>query len=179
MSLMVSALMVTQPRREAFEAQATADFMAQTYVPRELIVVRDPKDGTTLGELRNRAVMEARGEIVVVWDDDDRYDPHRIETQVYALGDGDLNFIDCLTLECRCGARVQSRVRDWECSMVARKARLVPYPKMNVGEDHAAVLAMADRTRSRISRPDLYTKVAHAGNTIDHKAILRNAGHRC
>lgn len=177
--MMVSALMVTQPGREAFEAQATADFMAQTYVPRELVVIRDPKDGTTLGELRNRAVAEARGELIAIWDDDDRHDIHRLQTQVFALQDSDMTFLERLTLECTCGQTTPSRRREWECSMVARKHRLLPYPPMKVSEDHAMVRSMSDRTRTMLDRPDLYTKRAHAWNTIDHKAILQNAGHRC
>ena len=41
----------------------------------------------TVGEKRNAAVLTARGEILVHWDDDDLYDPTRIEAQIAPLLD--------------------------------------------------------------------------------------------
>ena len=116
----VSCLMVTQPGREAFEAQATADFYAQDWPDKELVVIADrfdvpsqrwvamqrigdtesmrytAEDRPTLGALRNLAVECARGDYLLQWDDDDRYHPERITRQVTPLLTGNL-VATCLT----------------------------------------------------------------------------------
>ena len=105
---MISALMVTQPARLALARLAIGDFLAQTYAPRELVIVHDgdaahdaallcdiPQAASvrvqrapssfTLGELRNVAIDAARGAFVCQWDDDDRYHPRRLALQWEAL----------------------------------------------------------------------------------------------
>ena len=107
---MISCLTVTQPRRLALLRRAVADFARQVYPERELVIVHDGDSefarelerlaeahpnaivraiaapaGHTLGELRNLAIDEARGDFVCQWDDDDRYHPLRLELQWNAL----------------------------------------------------------------------------------------------
>ena len=107
----VSCLMVTK-NRASQALCAIRCFQEQTYPARELVILDDgeddslsvwiarqddpriryfrlPAQGVALGELRNRAVSLASGEYVCQWDDDDLYDPARIESQltmIRALG---------------------------------------------------------------------------------------------
>lgn len=110
---LVSCLMVTADRGR-LAARALRCFARQSYEDRELVVVDDGREDIspviaahagasrvrhvrlepgaarlTLGELRNLALQEARGDLVAQWDDDDWYHPARIEAQVRALGDGE------------------------------------------------------------------------------------------
>jgi len=121
---LVSCLMVTQPVpvRLAHFRQAVADYLRQTYAPRELVVVLDRGDAATreaflahvdsiaredirlveppakltLGALRNASIAHARGELLLQWDDDELMHPDRVATQVALLREsGD----DALCLE--------------------------------------------------------------------------------
>lgn len=100
---LVSCIMPTRDRPD-FAMQAVDYFLRQDYPERELIIVDDslndwqgllPKDpriryyrtrrDESIGVKRNRACELARGEIIVHWDDDDWYAPHRIRVQVEPL----------------------------------------------------------------------------------------------
>ena len=99
----VSCIMPTRDRR-AFVAQAVGYFLRQDYAERELIVVDDggdavadliPEDpairylwlpaGHSLGAKRNLACEQARGALIVHWDDDDWMADWRIGYQVRNL----------------------------------------------------------------------------------------------
>ncbi len=110
---LVSCLMVTRPdpRRLPLVLRSIECYLRQSHAARELVVVLDAGDEVdraalehevarlrrpdirvvraegqpTLGQLRNRAVAEARGDLLCVWDDDDIHHPRRIEQQVEAL----------------------------------------------------------------------------------------------
>src|SRR5580692_5125825 len=107
---MISCLMVTQPGREAFAARAAADFRAQSCPDKELVVVVDPRDGTPLGELRNVALARARGDVVAIWDDDDRSARGRLAAQRGAMASAKaaVGFLSHVSLLCVCGAQVRS-----------------------------------------------------------------------
>jgi len=111
--VLVSCLMVTLPssRRLAFLKRSIAAYCAQTYAPRELVIVLD--QGTaedkaaimdhvamlgrgdvriiespgpmSLGALRNFSRASARGEVHCQWDDDDLHHPQRVELELAAL----------------------------------------------------------------------------------------------
>jgi glycosyltransferase involved in cell wall biosynthesis len=100
---MVSCIMPTCDRR-VFVGRAVAQFLAQDYPHRELIVVDDGGDSIadllpqdprvrlirsagrmTVGEKRNRGCEAARGALVAHWDDDDWMAPHRLRYQVGEL----------------------------------------------------------------------------------------------
>lgn len=110
MSNKISCLTVTQSGRIGQLKNAICDFVAQTDVPKELVLVHDgggqfhdqlieltsciPKNqvvlvhvpsGLTLGELRNISVQHATGEILCQWDDDDRNHPLRLSRQLEAM----------------------------------------------------------------------------------------------
>jgi glycosyltransferase involved in cell wall biosynthesis len=110
---LVSCLMVTQPvpQRLPYFKQTVADYLRQTWSPRELVVVLDRGDAATrevllahvrslarddirvvepagklkLGALRNQSFAHARGELMCQWDDDELYHPGRVATQVALL----------------------------------------------------------------------------------------------
>jgi glycosyltransferase involved in cell wall biosynthesis len=112
---LVSCLMVTQPvgARLPHFRQALADYLRQTYAPRELVVVLDrgdaatreaflahvgslarddvrvvePPEKLTLGALRNASIAHARGELLLQWDDDELFHPARVATQAALLGE--------------------------------------------------------------------------------------------
>jgi glycosyltransferase involved in cell wall biosynthesis/predicted O-methyltransferase YrrM len=103
---LVSCIMPTADRRE-FVPLAIDYFLRQDYPRRELIVVDDgadsvedlmPDDGRvryfrlgarrSVGEKRNYACEQARGEVIAHWDDDDWYAPRRLSYQAAALLDG-------------------------------------------------------------------------------------------
>jgi hypothetical protein len=99
----VSCIMPTANRRR-FVPEAIEQFLAQDYPARELIILDDGEDSVedlapahpavryvrgprhrTLGAKRNAACELACGDIILHWDDDDWYAPHRIRAQVDAL----------------------------------------------------------------------------------------------
>lgn len=100
---LVSCIMPTFNRRR-FVPQAIRYFLSQDYPERELLILDDgdesvsdlmPKDSriryfrlertTVLGEKRNLACEEARGEIIAHWDDDDWMAAWRLSYQVKSL----------------------------------------------------------------------------------------------
>lgn len=105
----VSCLMVTADRPELCR-RAIRCFQQQTYDNRELLVVDDgktdlapllrdlpsndvrylklEKTDRTLGDLRNIALDQAEGEVLVQWDDDDWYHPDRLTRQLVPILEG-------------------------------------------------------------------------------------------
>ncbi len=90
--------------RRAFVPQAIEYFLRQEYANKELVIVDDGTDPVndlvpgderiryirlqtkvTVGAKRNLACEQARGSIIVHWDDDDWHAPHRLSYQVEAL----------------------------------------------------------------------------------------------
>jgi glycosyltransferase involved in cell wall biosynthesis len=98
---LVSCLMVTRGRPE-YAAQAVRLFLRQDYPNRELVVVEDGTPALaalvaadpririhaatgrqrSIGALRNQSAHLARGEVLVLWDDDDWHGPGRLSAQV-------------------------------------------------------------------------------------------------
>lgn len=106
---LVTCVMVTRDRPHLAQ-RAIQCFLAQTYAPRELLIVNDgepsyldvipndlPTDVSitelhieteedfTLGDLRNLALDCANGEFVAQWDDDEWYHPERLAIQISAI----------------------------------------------------------------------------------------------
>jgi glycosyltransferase involved in cell wall biosynthesis len=91
--------------RERLHPALLAMFRAQTWAPLELVVDDDSPapsasfariddsrvrymhhaERASIGVKRNRLVSEARGEVIVAFDDDDYYAPHYVETMLAAL----------------------------------------------------------------------------------------------
>ncbi|MER5968502.1 glycosyltransferase [Streptomyces sp. NPDC002055] len=196
----VSCLMVTKDR-PALARRAIACFLAQTYPNLELVVVDDgaddtleghvralddPRirlhrlapDGRTLGELRNVAVDQAGGSYVCQWDDDDLYDPERLEVQMAALLS--LGADACFLARERLWWPARRRIatscgRLWEGSMVCAKERLARYPAQRRGEDTPVTEQVARTGRIvSVDAPELYTYVFHENNTFDAAHFARH-----
>jgi len=195
---LVSCLMVT--RGKLFPSRhAITCFQRQTYPNRELVVVVDDPaceliahisslndnkirlvrlsaDRKMLGELRNISVAEARGEYVCQWDDDDLYDPERIQTQLGALLAS--GAAACLLRrwtiwwpEARKLAISGGRL--WEGSIIALKSILPGYPAWRRGEDTAMVDELVQRCRVlSLDAPELYTYIHHGNNTFGRQHFV-------
>jgi hypothetical protein len=189
----VSCLMVTKDRSSTARRAITC-FRTQTYPHLELVVVEDgtddaleqhirdlgdprirhhrlPPEGRPLGELRNEAVDRATGPYVCQWDDDDLYDPERVETQMAAILalDADACFLarERLWWPARHKLAI-SCARVWEGSMVCAKDRLPRYPALRRGEDTPVAEEVVRTCRVvSVDAPELYTYVCHGGNTFD------------
>lgn len=99
---LVSCLGLTKAGREVWLRKAVECFLAQTYEPRELVIVADegmrvavPEDarirvvyaprGIVLGAKRNFACVQAAGDVLAHWDDDDWSAPERLAVQMARL----------------------------------------------------------------------------------------------
>ncbi|MGP4004582.1 glycosyltransferase [Streptomyces sp. 8N706] len=196
----VSCLMVTKDRPSLAE-RAISCFRAQTYPNVELVVVDDsaddtlerhvrtlddarirlhrlPPDGQPLGALRNVAVDQAGGPYVCQWDDDDLYDPERLEVQMAAilsLG-AEACFLARERLWWPARRKIAvSRARLWEGSMVCAKEKLARYPAQRRGEDTPVAEQMVRTSRVvSVDAPELYTYVFHENNTFDASHFARH-----
>ena len=189
---LISCLMVT--RGALFPTYfAINGFLAQTYSPRELVIVSDtpstalvdhltaladPRirlvsaEPASLGRLRNDSVAAAQGAIVAQWDDDDLYGLDRLAVQYAALEQSGSAAILLHRWTMWWPGRHRlalSEPRGWEGTILGWKDPLAPYPALSRGEDSAMIAAMiADgATIGMIDRPDLYCYVVHGGNTFE------------
>ncbi|WP_432012350.1 glycosyltransferase family 2 protein [Streptomyces cucumeris] len=196
---LVSCLMATRDR-PGFAARAVRCFLAQTHAPAELVVVDDgtddtlarhlrtladpriryhrtPRPGLALGELRNLAVDLAAGPYVCQWDDDDVYDPERLEVQLAAVaGAGaDACFLarERLWWPAR-RALALSGARVWENSVLCATETMPRYPALRRGEDSAVTLEVVRAGLVvAVDAPELYTYVCHGANTCDAAHLAR------
>src|SRR5574341_607392 len=103
MAPLVSCIMPTANRRR-FVPRAVEQFLRQDYPEAELLILDDGDDPIedlvppganirylrlparlALGAKRNLACEQARGELILHWDDDDWMAPHRVRYQVETL----------------------------------------------------------------------------------------------
>lgn len=195
---LVSCLMVSRgqllPARHAIEC-----FRRQTYQRRELVIIDDnpaseltdhlivmddplirhillPTNLDSLGNLRNRALAESRGDLVCQWDDDDLYDARRISWQVEALqiSGAQACFLRRWTLwwpaECRIAV---SGERIWEGSMLAQRSAVPAYPDKRRGEDSfVSEHIIANKRVVLMDAPELYCYTIHGANTFHYQHFL-------
>ena len=147
--------------------------------------------GATLGELRNIAVDHAAGRYVCQWDDDDLYDPCRLQMQQRVLAAAGAQA--CLLGRWMIWWPAEDRLavsceRDWEGSLLCEKAVMPRYPALRRGEDTPVVEQLRRSARVvRMDLPRLYTYVVHGGNTFGpphfevhwQTATARFDGDRC
>lgn len=147
--------------------------------------------GATLGELRNIAVDHAAGRYVCQWDDDDLYDPCRLEMQQRVLAAAGAQA--CLLGRWMIWWPGEDRLavsgeRDWEGSLLCETAVMPRYPALRRGEDTPVVAQLRRSARVvRMDLPRLYTYVVHGGNTFGtphfevhwQTAAVRFDGDRC
>ncbi|WP_434625660.1 glycosyltransferase [Azospirillum sp. B2RO_4] len=147
--------------------------------------------GATLGELRNLAVDHAAGRYVCQWDDDDLYDPCRLQMQQRVLAAAGAQA--CLLGRWMIWWPAEGRLavsceRDWEGSLLCEKAVMPRYPALRRGEDTPVVEQLRRTARVvRMDLPRLYTYVVHGGNTFGGRhfeehwkaTAARFSGDRC
>lgn len=188
---LVSCLMVTRNRYELARLSMQS-FCNQTYSNRELVILDDGDDARlaqeiatlgdpriryispseknlSLGALRNRAVAEARGLYVCQWDDDDLYDPRRIEIEMSALMRHEARAVMLSRITIWMPARKRLKIshrRTWEGTMICEKAIMPEYPDQRAGEDTEVVKILSDRYKiAYVEMPRLYLYSFHGRNT--------------
>jgi glycosyltransferase involved in cell wall biosynthesis/GT2 family glycosyltransferase len=196
---LISCIMPTADRRR-FLPLSLSCFLEQDWPNRELIVVDDGADDvgdlvsavpgarhirvpkrTSIGEKRNLACREARGEIIAHWDDDDWYGPGRLRWQVEPILSGRA---DLTGLENRFVLRLPAGefwtivpelhrrmfVGDVHGGTIVFRRSLftegVRYPAASLAEDAALIREAVRRGRRllRLENPELFVYVRHGAN---------------
>ena len=196
---LVSCIMPTYNRR-AFIPQALQHFLQQDYPNRELLIVDDGSDAVgdlaenlagvrylrlpsrkSIGAKRNLACQQARGEIIVHWDDDDWYSSDRLRYQVMPIisGKADLTGLEnAFVLALPVGQFWTTKPHLHERlfvgnvhggTLVYRKElweQGLRYPEINLAEDayflHHAV--KRGKRLLRLSNPGVFVYVRHGSN---------------
>jgi glycosyltransferase involved in cell wall biosynthesis len=191
---LVSCIMPTYNRR-TFVPMAVRYFLRQDYARTELVVVDDGTDPVadclpddprvryvrpgrrlTIGAKRNLACAEARGEIIVHWDDDDWFPPWRVCVQVVALrdraaevcGSSQVFYYDAAAGRAwryhytgPPGSWVVGGTLAYRKSYWARN----PFPDLQVGEDTRFLWGGRPRGLCDLGDPALCVAMIHAANS--------------
>ena len=194
LDLLVSCIMPTYNRR-SFARRALEFFLGQDYLNKELVIVDDGDDAigdltanlpgvryfrlparASIGAKRNLACAEARGAIIVHWDDDDWMASWRLSYQVSNLlkEQADLCGLDkplfydpsceqawqyvydCATQFWVYGATLCYRKSLWEENR---------FPDINVGEDTRFVWGSRSNRMLALQDTGFYVAMIHPGNT--------------
>jgi glycosyltransferase involved in cell wall biosynthesis len=191
---LVSCIMPTANRRR-FMLQAIRYFQAQDYPNGELIIVDDGSDcladlklddsriryfrlesKNSLGSKRNLACDEARGEIIVHWDDDDWMADWRLSYQVTSLlsHQAEICGLDKLFFYEPSSDRAWQYVypgggRSWVAgaTLCYRKEFWArnPFPAINVGEDTRFVWSSDSKRMIALENTAFYVAIIHPWNT--------------
>lgn len=208
--------MVTRPASLPHLGTSLADLARQRGVDCELVVVHDgdaafhaivadaarraelraridrAPAGLTLGELRNRSVSLAKGDLVAQWDDDDRHHPERLALQAAALAERNADFA-FLTEQLHWFPRRGVLFwEDWSAeaypldfvqgTLLGRRERMPAYPALRRGEDTELCrkLVAADATIARVRGAGWsYVYTFHGGNAFpeSHHLAMARAKH--
>jgi glycosyltransferase involved in cell wall biosynthesis len=191
---LISCIMPTYNRRH-FVPRAIQYFLRQDYEPKELVIVDDGDDQVanlipddarvrylplkrrlTVGEKRNLACEQARGEIIAHWDDDDWHAPHRLSYQLEHLTDVQAEVCglrQMLFLDIATGQTWLYEYPDKQPFWLAGGSLLytrqywqrAPFSNISVGED--ALFLWSHETRCAVALPDytFYVGFIHPDNT--------------
>jgi glycosyltransferase involved in cell wall biosynthesis len=191
---LVTCIMPTYDRR-SFIPQAIRGFLRQEYENCELVIVDDGADAIadyvpeherirymrldkklTVGAKRNLACRQARGEIILHWDDDDWYPAWRVGAQVQALqehgadlcGSSRVLYYDPMTDQAWeyhyrgpgptwvAGNTLAYRKSVWQRNM---------FPDIQIGEDSRFVWKRAGKRMVDLAEPTLCVATVHSANT--------------
>jgi glycosyltransferase involved in cell wall biosynthesis len=203
----VSGLMLTLavPERLAFAKRSIAGFCSQTFANKTLILVsnggveagretlrdyveslgRDdiriftPPPGLNLGQLRNFSLEVADGDVLCQWDDDDLYHPERLDRQLAALLNDNLEAVYFQEVMQFFPATNVLYWTNWRGTEVAghpgtlmiRRGVPIRYPtqgdEAHLGEDTevARTLIARGRVGYLTGMPHLYIYVSHGANS--------------
>lgn len=190
---LVSCIMPTA-NRQKFLPLALTYFLNQDYANAELVIIDDGKEPAyslipdhpriryyfsdpigTIGIKRNNACENAKGEIIVHWDDDDWYAPDWISRQVEALlkTDADITGLNRVmfyspSVEKRWVFEDNNLEKPWLCgaTMAYRKSfwQQHRFPDLQVGEDYDFVWNSGGKTFA-IDYFSGFVSILHAHNT--------------
>jgi hypothetical protein len=185
----VTCVCVTRNRRE-WIPKAIACYIAQSYQPRELLIVSDGEDikdlvpdsqdirlmhveeGRNIGTKRNFALEHARGKYIAHWDDDDISAPDRLRDQVDRLVNSGLPVTGYHQVDFTEGSSWLRWTGDADhaagSSLIYERewARQFPFKPIQVAED-AEFVAAAVARNAFTSAPanGMLTATNHRGNT--------------
>jgi glycosyltransferase involved in cell wall biosynthesis len=190
--VLVSCLMVTRgdPQRVRHSIRG---FLQQSIESKELIIVTDihpqslvmirneyasenirwifvePTRRLSLGELRNLSIESASGQYIAQWDDDDLYDPSRLEHQILTIKNS--KSTACMLSRWTVWWPNKKRLfishqRPWEGTLVCARSAMPRYPAMSKAEDTALIKELMAREKVVfLDAPRLYIYVIHGANT--------------
>jgi glycosyltransferase involved in cell wall biosynthesis len=187
---LVSAVVVTLEARYDLLREAIEDFLQQTYVPKQLLIVVDERTygerlirdfpfakiviaepGLTLGELRNIGLDHADGEFLIQWDDDDRYRSDRMYMQAIELvEDASLAAVYLQRQVIDFGAYSVERFQPKGImgTVIHRRRISARYPPWSKGEDaEFKKLLDAQSAISIDNHSEMYIRRVHESNTWD------------
>jgi len=190
---LVSCLMLTRGNLDLM-SYSLACYRRQTYAHRELVVMTTPEagdkvrafvaaqkgldarvfaspPGLTLGDHRNLAAARARGAIIVGWDDDDLYDPRRLEITVQVLRQSGAAAVFLsrwlIWWPQRKVAAISER-NTWEGTMATWRNYMPIYPPLPRGEDTVAIKGLIGTHRvGMVDCPLMYLYAITGRNTWD------------
>lgn len=217
--ILVSCLMVAlpSPRRLRHFERSVSDYCRQTHPSRELVVVLDrgdpdardamaahlaalrrddirvvePSRKLSLGALRNASIVESRGDVLCVWDDDDMHHPARVRTQLAELVRARARSIVLVDVLQYFSAARALHWTNWQATtpkglpgtLMFRRSATVRYPEAGPesarSEDMAGIaqLQAAGGYVGMAGAPHLYVYVFHGANTWaenHHAAFARD-----
>jgi len=193
----VTALTVTRGRLPLGRS-AIEDFRLQTYPHRRLLILTDggdeeadayraetkfddrigvlslPKEaGKSLGELRNIALASSPSDWTIQWDDDDRYHPERISSQVLGITPG----VAAVFLREQLHRRESTNEVAWvraphggviEGTILYNRRFPLRYPHLRRAEDSVLSRGLENsRVSTSIEGGILYCRIYHGTNTWD------------
>jgi len=192
-SPLVSCLMITRGNVSILKYSVFC-YARQTYNNRELVVIVDShlvetiqnflfsvqifdamvvgsESAATLGDRRNMAAARAQGEILMTWDDDDLFDPFRIEFSVSILlkSGAAATFLARLFIwwPHRNIASISNRYL-WEGSMAIWRKYIRVYPAISRGEDTALTeFLIEDHPIAEMEAPQMYVYTVTGQNACD------------
>jgi glycosyltransferase involved in cell wall biosynthesis len=203
---LVSCIMPTYNRRR-FAPQAIRRFQSQDYPNLELVIADDGTDAVadlvpaderiryfpldrklTVGAKRNFACTQARGDIIVHWDDDDWYPVWRVKKQVEALlergadicGSSRVYYYDVTSdraWEYRYGCSGQPWVAGNTLAYRKSLWERNPFSDIQVGEDTRFVWSCPGNKIADLKDASLCVASLHSGNT-SRKDVGGNHWHR-
>ncbi|GAB4373096.1 MAG: hypothetical protein Kow0042_16810 [Calditrichia bacterium] len=191
---LISCIMPTS-HRSHFVTQSLAYFLRQTYPNKELIIVDDTPASLalpvntdsriryyrlntplSLGDKRNYAIEQSRGEIILHWDDDDWHHPHRLQIQAEALlknqaeisGLSSLLFFDIQTGKLW-RYTFPSATAKWFAGGSLAYWKYVweykPFPSTSRGEDTFFLQKLQHLRFASFNNDKIYIAIIHPGNT--------------
>lgn len=191
---LVTCIMPTCHRR-GFVPRAIEYFLRQDYPSRELLILDDGSDPVadlvpadprirytrlerraSLGAKRNLACGQARGDLILHWDDDDWYAPNRIQAQVSALlaADGEVCGLRQMLFYAPDTAQVwlydyPEGQRRWltggSLLYWKRVWQRHPFANVQVGEDTRFLWSMPLDRAVTLADYRIYVALVHARNT--------------